>query len=454
MNFEFGTKSKTIIISAFIFYLYFLLIFNVPLGVFPDENEHFKLITEAVKVGIFDSTFSASQLKAFGPLETKSYLYYKLSSWLYGIFNYDHSRLIAIRFISFFSTIGFLIYSYKLISEFYCSRFFTLFAIASIQLTYSVIYMGSAVSWDASVNFASITMIFYTHKLIYGLRNSRSINLNTLVLLIFFSNIGILLKWSSALVIMICGSIVFAYLLYAKYNNEEISVSYKFSFLGLLASVAAFATIFLALKHYLPILLNYGTINPSCIEVWGKAECIQFYNQDRVHYQLIADHIKNTPKSFLEYLPIFVHLNISRLYGFFGHVNLASLESLKSFPIFSLTLFFSIVIFLGATKARESNSNKFSRDQFIGIFILILFLSAYYIQNYLWYSQIKVVGAAVQGRYLLPIYPIIIGIMFGWIERCKFKFARLFIAFTIPVAFFAIGLGRDTVNGNLRLLFG
>ena len=123
INFELGTKSMAILISAILFFLYFLLIFNVPLGVFPDENEHFRLISEAAKDGIFDSTFSASQLKAFGPLETKSYLYYKLSSWLYGIFSDDHLRLITIRFISFLSTIGYLIYSYKLISKFYCSRF-------------------------------------------------------------------------------------------------------------------------------------------------------------------------------------------------------------------------------------------------------------------------------------------------------------------------------------------
>ena len=454
INFELGTKSMAILISAILFFLYFLLIFNVPLGVFPDENEHFRLISEAAKDGIFDSTFSASQLKAFGPLETKSYLYYKLSSWLYGIFSDDHLRLITIRFISFLSTIGYLIYSYKLISKFYCSRFFTLFAVASIQLTYSVIYMGSAVSWDAPANFASIATIFYTYKLIDGLSNSRSINLNIMVLLLFFSNIGILLKWSSALVNLICGSIVFAYLLYAKYKNEEISFRYKFSFLGLLATVAAFATLFLALKHYLPVLLNYGKFNPSCIQVWGKAECMQFYNQDRVHYQLIEDHTTNAFKSFVEYFPIFVDLNISRLYGFFGHANLASLESIESFSMFFLTLFFLMFIFLIATKVSAPNKNKFSRNQLIGILILILFLSAYYIQNYAWYSQIKVVGAAVQGRYFLPIYPIIIGIVFSWIEQCKFKLASLLIAFTIPFTFFAIGLGRDTINGNLRLLFG
>jgi hypothetical protein len=122
--------------------------------------------------------------------------------------------------------------------------------------------------------------------------------------------------------------------------------------------------------------------------------------------------------------------------------------------MFFLILFFSVFIFLITTKVSASNKNKLSRNQIISILILVLFLCAYYIQNYVWYSQIKVVGAAIQGRYLLPIYPIIIGIIFSGIEQCRFKFARLFIAITIPIAFFAIGLGRDIMNGNLRILFG
>ena len=87
---------------------------------------------------------------------------------------------------------------------------------------------------------------------------------------------------------------------------------------------------------------------------------------------------------------------------------------------------------------------------YYAIFIILSYFIIYFIQNYLWYSQIKVRGAAIQGRYLLPVFPLAVGFFYYYIENCRFKKLSIFISFFIPLLFFLGGFGLDIFNANIN----
>ena len=418
-------------------------VFFVPLGAFPDEKEHWRLIEEMSKGPIFYKPFINSVLEIYGPLDVKSFLYYKISGLLLNLFGDFKLTILAIRIQSFIAGVLYLTVSYKIIKTFFCEKsLYSILATLSIACTYAFINLSSSVSWDSYANLFSLCSIYFLLLLIKNLNLNSELNLRYLINFGIFSLLAILSKWTSFLILSIlCFILLIGFIRKYKTNYHILWDSNKY--LIAIRSILLLSLFICSCVFYYPIFLKYGSASPSCPDVWGLKKCMECCAQTRAHYGLILENKNLVYDGIFKYLGTFLRFNFERLFGFFGHARLQDANRI-------IYLGLPLIFFLSPLFFIKQPDKKTPPIIYYAIFIILSYFIIYFIQNYLWYSQIKVRGAAIQGRYLLPVFPLAVGFFYYYIENCRFKKLSIFISFFIPLLFFLGGFGLDIFNANIN----
>lgn len=419
------------------------LIFFTPLAAFPDELEHWILIKEMSKGPLFYKPFINSAIEVYGPLSIKPFLYYKISGLLFNFFGDFKLTIYVIRIQSFIVGVLYLIVSYRIIKTFFCKKFLSsVLATLSIACTYAFINSSASISWDSYANLFSLCSIYFLLLLVKNFNLNSGLNLSYFINFGIFSLLAALSKWTSFLIISILSFILLIEFLRNFKANNFISDNRNQNSITI-RSILLLALFICFCVFYYPIFLNYGSVSPNCPDVWGLKKCMECCVQERVHYGLILENKNHAYAGIFGYLSTFLSLNFERLFGFFGHARLQDVNRISYIG-------FPLIIFLLPLLFNKESGKNLPPINFYTFFIILSYLLIYFIQNYLWYSQIKVHGAAIQGRYLLTIYPLAVGFFYCYIENYKFSKYSIFISFLIPLLFFIGGFGLDIFNGNIN----
>jgi hypothetical protein len=400
----FSANFKYFIAAIFIYFaaksLYF--IFTIPLGVAPDEVEHFELVKFYQSNINFWEPFKDIPLP-YGRTATNNGFIYHLLMGKLSLLNFFISDLVFLRTVNLVMAILNVFVFYKLCSLFTNKKIVKLWLMVFYTNILMFTFISSAVNYDNLVNLISVSSIYFFIR--YTI-DRLSIDL---ICTLLFISLGIAVKtgyWPLAIVLV--GILVLDFLI-SRYSLKNLlldfyinfkSRNYLFYIVGILTILfVIFDVIFVSGKFK-----KYGNYDASCEQLYSLESC-RANDDGYIIYENLSDKFEEKKSKNVEItkslhsLPEFsvewYGYIIDRVFGIFGHRQIEPSTNTVSF----INSLFLVAIFASIFNYKYLDKKKFYIF-FIAIAFTLLILVRVNYQSYLNYG---LVHAGLQGRYLFPV---------------------------------------------------
>jgi hypothetical protein len=169
--------------------------------------------------------------------------------------------------------------------------------------------------------------------------------------------------------------------------------------------------IFLVVLTFLPVaslygsnFYHFGTLSPSPEQVLGKDIAYHFHENTRRNIDFAATASQRLQLSFPAYLQFWSFDMLWKTFGILSHRNMT-----RDFTdIFWYELVFVIALLTSLTSLFKSKLDYY----WALLSIFFIYAGILFYQNYKDQLEMNWLGLGVQGRYLFPVYPIAIAILF------------------------------------------
>lgn len=422
-------SSRTFLIIIFLWFIIQAIYFAITtrFGLPPDETYHYNFIQLFAQH--FPSPFLSNQGSYNSLIESVHnpfFLYHYLLSWPYFFIKSWHDSYIILRLVNVALSAASLFLIYRISYKAKVSplvRNLTVFMFAN---TLMFVFMSGVVNYDSLFILLSLTgvnLLLETYEKITAK--------NTLLLLLVLIA-GSMTK-PNFLAFGFIIFILFAFKVFADFHKSL--AQFKKSFFDNKTTNLVLVVIFSLLsivfiQRYVFNLVNYHQYSPSCTKVRTINECERNALYRRSVYIKGAGRHAAT-YNIVQYGRHWVPSMESRIYGIFTSSNqtVAQNEFIKLWIPF-LSILFGVAIIRLIDK----------RDK---LMIILLIVSLFYLAVLLYtnYSSYRASGRldiAIQGRYALPVLPIIYLVGNYFTERLLRRQALVATYASLTVAVFAI----------------
>ena len=148
-------------------------------------------------------------------------------------------------------------------------------------------------------------------------------------------------------------------------------------------------------------LVRYQSIKPSCVKMFSLEECTESNATFRIYNGFHASNSEEKRIGIVEYIDRWYPGIFKRIFGIMGHQSYGTINNVTHplIGIFSI-LFIASTIFNIMYKHKDI--------LFVGIISLLYFIVILFFVNRKVYMYTGVFNAALQGRYIFPVYPLMI----------------------------------------------
>jgi hypothetical protein len=186
-------------------------------------------------------------------------------------------------------------------------------------------------------------------------------------------------------------------------------------------------------KFYGVNLATFGTIAPDCKVAWGHSKCMSMVNQYRAYYAIHMDHLNQPRIGLISFSSSFIETLLIRLFSFVGHQQYVYNSDFMLIPqVYVL----SLGLILLPLRNRWGLNNVFDQKGRVAAIeaavIFAFYLLVFLIQNYKRYLWLGELGYGLQGRYLLPAWPCLLGLASLSLARFEKKLSNL-VAFGLII---------------------
>lgn len=398
-----GDKYLLLGIFCFLFFaaeLIYLAIAIVP-GISPDEHYHFGLIQLFANNGHIPPPFlTQSSGFVLGDVEhLTSFLYHYLLSFIplggsITLQGYVILRLTNLLFPML--TLYFFMKSVLLLTK---DKKTTILAAFILITTSMFVFLSSSISYDNLSILCAVASYYY---LIKFYKNLEVIDLLLFLLIVVISPI---VKYTSAPIIIT--EVLFLLIILAK-NRSTMLLKLKALYTQrnfwtisthmILLSLVLLGGLY-TFGFYLTNFRHYSTFFPACNAIHTHEECTQngIYNRTLELNKIDPDSVN--PELPVQYLGIWINKYFDGIYGIAGH------ESIPPEDLYELLMIILIGFWTVATIRKFDYRDRIDISGVVLSAIYIFFIL--YLTNYREHLR-SGLHIATQGRYLFPIYPILI----------------------------------------------
>ncbi len=253
-------------------------------------------------------------------------------------------------------------------------------------------FLSAFVSYDNLLLTASLLLLAASLKL------KDNADLTNLLQFLAVCLFGALVKFSFLPLALITGLVLVKHVAKSLRSLRELGPDFVIRHKLL---VSAFVLLFASfVERYVVNVLQFGTISPTCDAVHTVDECMQNAVYARDHALLQAHNgVAHTPRILLAYGIFWVKLMYKRMFGVFGH---------KVMPPPNIDKYWLVADFVFILYVLRLRVAEFIRQN--GLLLLVPILYAFvlfFYVNYPTFLKTGLWGLAVQGRYILPIWPFV-----------------------------------------------
>lgn len=363
------------------------------------------------------SPFFATQppgADAYGALtRDPSYMYHYLMSFPLRIFaHYVHAFAAQIIFLRLFSiafmAAGILVFrrAFKLAGV---SRLVNNLALCFFLMLPVVPFMAAQVNYDPMILLVTALALFFTIFLVKGVNDTHELRLKPLVWLASLSLFGSLVKYAFLPILLGLSAFLIVFL-WRNRRHWWPSIAPQLRKLRNLSG--AFAILFLLLTSGLFIerygvnIINYHTPTPECDQVIGLKQCLAYepfarnYTFKTGHYDLPDTKIMRYPID--EWGP-----NMLRTMYFVVGNKENKYPAGQPLPLAIRAGY--VVIIGGSLLVLVRIKWLLKQSVYLRLFfvLIVLYMAILYIQNFSDFLH-TAVAVAIQGRYLMPIMPMLL----------------------------------------------
>lgn len=375
------------------------MIFNTNFGISPDEHYHYGYIQAFADNGF--SPFFGKQEKYFklGQIQHNPYfLYHYFMSIPYHLFQGQSDSFRILRLLNLPLGCGSLYVTYLLGRELGIKPLAVNVAIFVTSNTLMFVFLSSSINYDNLMILLSLLAILFL------LRLWKNFHIKTYLLFLITLLAGSLTKMSFLPILV--ASVVL--LIFRYWRTPWILVTCFFTkkwskltmvLLALCVLLAVSVT-----QIYVNNLVEYRAIQPACDQVLSVSNCMNNVIYER---EVDLDKIENPVITLntLEYLAKWSTHMSNRAFGILGH---------KSIPPMSLAYPAAIVVLLVGLAGFARKVKKSDTTIFVALFVSGAYLLALIRENHSTYLETGNEGLAVQGRYMFPVYSILLLLIFHY----------------------------------------
>ncbi len=386
---------KIVLFTFCIQALYIALTF--PFGVPADEQHHI-IVSLMHKNSLNPFIEEPETLKQFITISTSPFLYHYLLGLLSNLNFYNLPMAIFMRFSSPVFGIATLIMLYKTSYLITKDKLKSLFAVTLLASTMMFMFSSGVVNYDNLVNLLSISSVFFFIRFYQDFKITDLLNLLIIILL------GLLTKFT----LLPLAFILFVLTLWVMFiNRKNFQNEIKYFCTSTKFIKKLFYIVILILVSSLFIILygkniiQYKSVMPSCEIVASHDECYEYSYSYRIYYDgFISETDNDAEMNIVKDMKEWTKLNLNSIYGIITHRGFFfRTYSIIPFTIIALTSLIGICMSL---VKRE----KF-KTEIIFIGIIFVFYALVLLQhNYKEYLTSSMWNGT-QGRYLLPVWPLL-----------------------------------------------
>lgn len=411
------------------------LVLNLRMGLSPDSTYHPEVSRAYTTTwGIPENTEETYQ---FRDITRIPYLSFWVNARLMNLNNQtlNINEVHLLRFFNLMFAVGTLIFTYLISKVVIKGKWSSLLPTFLLANTLMFISLSSAINYDNMANFFATVSIYFFVKY---LKQPKQIS-NT-ILMFFALTIATLTK-STILPLALVATIIWAYILLKKkiLNMEYITQLKQTKNILILIPLILF--IYLNISLYLPNIMDFGSLEPDCIDMLTHEQCLQngVYNRDinmiPVVFEggfidtvkLILDGERMNP---ITYLPFWITEMSRKIFGIMGDKSLyMEYDYLPFYFAFGILGIYLII-------KNRSKLGRVDKSLIIISSFYALFLMMYH--NYDTYIKHDWPDLALQGRYIFPVLVPIYVIFSKYFVQIKNK-KILYILTTILILGFILG---------------
>lgn len=382
---------KLIVFSWFLFQMLYFA-FNIKKGVSPDENYHIEVSKFYAKPNVFQLENTDATIR-YGSLTTEPHFYYIVMGKLLllkpsSIIDYHYLRLMNIV-LSLFS----LYLTFLLSKEITSNKLIQISILIAQSNVLMFVFLSSMVSYDNMINLLAVASFIFIFRFI------RNPNLTYLLLLFSTMAVGALTKVTYLPLILLELVVL---LFYTKKVLKHRMQFLKEMLMTKNITIFIFFLFFLGAVIFLygGNLIKYNNIRPGAELVIGTEKALHGYGIYMRNSELLSTAHTRELMPLTEYVPMYFTRTMETIFSVVGHLSFPRGVSELKFYFILLILTVSITIY--HFKKIINNQNMI-----IMLFLIISYVFIVFYVNYSSYSQMRMFGVALQGRYNFPIISLI-----------------------------------------------
>lgn len=415
-------------------------------NIIPDEGMHVRR-TEYYMAHPIPMAEQPIDTAGLSQMSHRPFLYYTTlataAAPVYAITDDDTARWITLRLLNSALAIASVVAVWWLMTRMTENKLLALTVVLLYSQTTMVFYLGSGVNYDNSVFLLSFIGLALTAELI------REWRLNTFLLLNIVLQAGSLVKLSALPLYVFCMLVLFVIywphlwrsirgLFGGKVHRTTLAVSANEHINRVLLVLFIFSTLVTAF-FYGRNLIEYRTPNPGCEQVLTHEDCLG-NNVYRRNHQFTLDDTGERDLNAITYFPRWVEKMGWTLYRFLGHRVLGEPISRE----LGGAVFGGLLL---ATAWALIPRDRLYRGLAFVALAYLLFLCYYF--NYTVYQAYGLFQVATQGRYLLPVMPLLYFFGALLVYRLAGGRTRWYLAGIAPLVLLVVYAGYGT---TLRLI--
>jgi len=438
------------------------LAFSVAYPMLFDEHYHIGVISiYSEQLSPFIGAQDSSITSFYGEISRNpSYLYHYILSFPYrlitAITESFYVQIVFMRLINVLFTAVGLVYFRRLLLKIGLSQQLANISLLIVSLVPVFSLLAAQINYD---NLVFMLVPIFLIKGIEVMEDKKSINLRKLSSFILVGVVGSVVKM--AFLPIFTAGVVYVFLVVVVSQRRKLKrLGLKdYRRLPLIKKISIVVMLLIAVgifsERYVGNIISYGAIAPRCAEVQDASDCSQQYLQIREeNFIRIQEQTPQETDNFLEFsrdnwIPANINSSLS------AASNIGATESIEReldwkteygapvpiFKTFAWAAFYASIIFL-IYSFRDIRKKPYFwyMASIVGAYLFAL----WYYTNFLNYKELGV-ALAIQSRYILIIFPIIVGYVLSSVNEAITSRNVKLIVFTLTCLFFTQGGGATTL---------
>lgn len=316
-------------------------------------------------------------------------------------------KVFALRFINILIALSGLIVFKKLFSKLTSSQFtinITLALVTSVTM-----FVGVA----GSINYDNAKFLISSASLLFLVKIIQKQRIKDIFILVLLLSLGLLVKKTFILVALpITLVLLIDFFILNSRNLDKFTKNAKKDFFGSFKLNIVFLILLLiplglVFERYAYNQVNYGSLTPACTDLYKKDICMKnslFKRnyQQKMHAEAVKEAGGGVAINPMEHSSDWVYRMYSGSFFYLGHQSIhPNSKTIAISMVYVATIASFVVLYYRRGEVLESPIDKYL------VFIAVFFIAGVFIFNLNTYMSLHA-KFGYQGRYLLPVLPIIL----------------------------------------------